>query len=289
MTPRISVLMPVWNGEKYLASAVESILSQSFADFEFIIVDDGSDDDTWRILAGFKDPRIRVFGLTHGGLVPALSFGLNKARGDWIARQDADDISLPQRLEAQWTAANQEPETVLCHSDVEPFGEGQAAGHARFPRTQAMLGLRLCFQCAIVHSTVLFKRQSALAAGGYLDADRAAGEDYSLWGRLMELGGCIGISEKLLQFRCHAESTSKRLNTAMIAAAQRLGTEHCRRFMRLSPEQAARANAVLVARGRQRRWRDWAWFLSHCAPRLRWKSSEMYSWLAWQTLKTLMG
>ncbi len=92
--------MPVWNGERFLAEAVESILAQTFTDFELLAVDGGSTDRTLEILASYHDPRIRILHAPPG-IVPALNFGIAQARGNWIARHDADDISLPHRLALQ--------------------------------------------------------------------------------------------------------------------------------------------------------------------------------------------
>jgi glycosyltransferase involved in cell wall biosynthesis len=126
MNPLVSVVMPVWNGEKYLAPAIAGILAQTFGDFEFIIVDDGSSDSTPAILQSYADPRIRVIRLDHVGIVTALNCGIAQARGAWIARQDADDISLPRRLEMQWAALARNPKAVLSHTDVEYIFEGNS-------------------------------------------------------------------------------------------------------------------------------------------------------------------
>jgi glycosyltransferase involved in cell wall biosynthesis len=284
MMPRISVLMPVWNGERFLPQAVESILNQNFKDFELLAVDGGSTDRTLDILSQYKDPRIRIIKAPPG-IVAALNLGLQQAKGDWIARQDADDISHPQRLELQWEAVSRRPGTVFCHTDVELIGDNaNSIGRAHFPRTRAFLALRLCFQCGIVHSTAFFNKEAALAVGGY-QGEQA--EDYGLWGRLIESGGVIGIPKRLLEFRVHDVSASKRHAEAMEQAAHDIGVAHCRRFMRLSLTEAERAHALLRNPGGQRRWNEWRWFLRYCLPRLRWKSVEMYSWIAWQTLKTL--
>jgi glycosyltransferase involved in cell wall biosynthesis len=282
--PQVSVLMPTWNAGQYVAEAVESVLSQSFKDFEVLIIDGGSTDQTLAILSGFRDPRLRVLPAPSAGIVAALNFGLEQARAPWIARQDADDVSLPRRLETQWQALNGDAHAILSHTDVEFIGEGSAAaGRARFPRTQALMALRLCFQCAIVHSTVMFKKEAALAAGGYREPQA---EDYALWGRLIESGRFIGLPQKLLKFRIHPGSASSRNREPMVALAETIAVEHCRRFMRLSAEEAKRAHAVLKDRG-NRNWAHWKWFLSHCVPRLRWKSAEAYAWLGLQTLKML--
>jgi hypothetical protein len=284
MSPRISVLMPVWNGERFLVQAVESILNQSFEDFELLAVDGGSTDQTLDILSQYRDPRIRVI-TAPPGIVAALNLGLQEAKGAWIARQDADDISHPRRLQMQLNAVERRSDTVFCHTDAELFGKNSdLMGRAHFPRTQSFLALRLCFQCGIVHSTAFFKKETALAVGGY-QGEQA--EDYGLWGHLIENGRVIGLPSKLLKFRLHDVSASKRHAEKMERAAHAIGVEHCRRFMRLSSTEAERAHTILSTPGRQRSWSEWAWFLSHCVPKLRWKSMEMYSWVAWQTLKTL--
>lgn len=283
MTPPVTVLMPVWNAEKFLVEAVESILNQSFKDFELLAVDGGSTDRTLEILAGFNDSRIRVCQAPPG-IVAALNLGVQEAKGKWIARQDADDISHPQRIEIQLNRIERIPNAVFCHTDAELIGDNaDAVGVARFPKTQAFLALRLCYQCGIIHSTTLFKKETALAVGGYQGAQA---EDYGLWGRLIEHGQAIGIRQKLLRFRLHDVSASKRHLKAMTEAAHQIGTAHCQRFMRLSGSEAERAHAVLSTPAYQRSWKEWSWFLRHCVPRLRWKSFEMYTWIAWQTLKT---
>jgi glycosyltransferase involved in cell wall biosynthesis len=278
--------MPTWNGEQFLAETVESILSQTLADFEFLVVDGGSTDRTLEILACYKDPRLRVLQAPAAGIVSALNFGIEQARAPWIARQDADDISDPRRLESQWNAVQREPNAVLCHTNVHLIGKGvDTIGHARFPKTQALFALKLCYQCAAVHSTVMFKRETALAVGGY---PQHQAEDYALWGRLIEKGFSVGLPQKLLQFRMHPVSASKRHLEAMVIAADRIGVDHCRRFMRLSDDDAARAHRVLREHGRSG-VKDWFWFLQHCVPRLPWKSAELSAWLAWQTVKTLVS
>lgn len=289
MPPRISILMPVWNGEKFLAAAVDSVLTQTFTDFELLVVDDGSTDGTPEILRGYADPRLRVLRLDHAGIVVALNHGLAEARAEWIARLDADDISEPRRLELQWQALARRPGAVLCHSDVNLFGEGAAsAGTARLPRSRGFTALRLCYKCPIAHSTVLFKKSTALAVGGYLPEERHA-EDFSLWGRMLEQGEFISLPEKLVRFRVHGGSVSKQNLETQHALARRIATRHCQQFLQLNETEAARANRVLIATGRERSGTDWWWFLTHCAPRLKWKSGETFAWLFWQSVKQILG
>jgi glycosyltransferase involved in cell wall biosynthesis len=287
MAPRISIVMPVWNGEKFLAAAVDSLLAQTFTDFELLVIDDGSTDRTPEILRAYADPRLRVLRLDHAGIVLALNHGLAHARADWVARMDVDDLSEPRRLERQWQAVNRHPGAVLCHSDVTLFGEASIMpGEARLPRSRSFMALRLCHQCPVTHSSVLFKKAAVLAVGGYVPEERHA-EDYSLWGRLLEQGEFIALPEKLVWFRLHVQSVSRQNLAVQTALARQIGIRHCRKFMRLTEAEAVRANALLLTATRDRSGRDWWWFLTHCVPRLRWHSAETFGWLLWQTVKVV--
>ena len=288
MPPKISVVMPVWNGEKYLRAALDSVLAQTFVDFELIVVDDGSTDGTLGILESYPDPRIKILRLDHGGIVTALNRGVEAARGDWIARQDSDDISRPERFAQQWRAVHEKADAVLSYTDVSLIGlETAGLGRARFPRTKAMLALRLCWQNPIVHSTVMFRKETFLRAGGYLPNERHA-EDFALWGRMLETGDFIGLPERLLDFRVHPESVSKGNLETQIALNAEIAVQHCRRFMRLDEAPARRAFNILSSRTVGEAGRGWGWFLCSCAPRLRWKSGEVWSWLCLQTIKRIL-
>lgn len=287
--PRISVIMPVWNGDRFVAEAVDSILAQSFTDWELIVVDGGSTDRTMEILARYKDPRVRIFQTpnagTGSGLVAGRNLAIAESRASWIACQDADDISLPRRLEIQWHALNRTPDAVLSYTDVEFIGDQTGnPGHAWMPRTRALLALKLCCQFPVVHSTTMFKKDSVLAAGGY---EGLYAEDYRLLGKLVELGRPVAVPQKLLKFRLHAVSASKRFKQGMIDTAQQLRLDHCQRFMQLPDEKARRARAILNQEPGIRR-ADWWWFVRHCVPRLRWQSAEMLAWVAWQSLKRIV-
>ena len=277
MNPSISVIMPVWNGEKYLSQAVESILSQTFTDFELIVVDDGSTDSTPAILAACHDPRLRVITLGHAGIVLALNAGIAAARASWIARQDADDISNPARFEKQWQSITRNKNAVLSHTDVELIGETGGASRPRFPATKALIALKLCFQCPIAHSTVLFSKEAFLKAGGYLPEERHA-EDFAMWGRMIELGDFAGIPEKLLSLRMHPVSVSRQNLETQTGLSTKISLDHCHRFMNLNPADAQRAFEVLSLSPRPPSRRDQLWFLTHCMPRLKWISTEAFAW-----------
>jgi len=282
--------MPVWNGERYLREAVESILlRQSFADFEFIAVDDGSADSTGEILESYTDPRLRVFRRPHGGLVEALNFGVAVARAQWIARQDADDVSLPGRLESLWSARESKSHPIAIHSDVERVVEnGAHVPSAALPKSRALLALKMCFQCPINHSTVMFHKSAFERAGGYLQQEYYA-EDFGLWGRMLELGSFIGLKAKLVRYRVHSASLSQVFGDAQREVTHAMALRHCQKFLDLKDAEARRAFEILAQSPRDRGWQQWQWFLMRCAPRARWKSPEMFAWLASQTARLLFS
>ena len=136
LLPRISVVMPVFNGGSYLAAAVESILKQSFNDFELIVIDDGSTDKTACVLAGFarSDGRIRVIGQANTGVVASLNRALDLARGEYVARMDADDVSLPSRFELQVAFLDTHPEVAVVGSAITLIDEeGSAIRDVDYP------------------------------------------------------------------------------------------------------------------------------------------------------------
>lgn len=286
-TPAISIVLPVWNGERHVAEAVSSVLAQDFTDWELIVVDDGSIDATSAILRGFKDHRVRVLTMPHRGLVPALREGVAHARAGWIARQDADDLSRPARLAAQWAGVRDRPEVVLCHTGCEFIGSGaNYIQRAHLPQTMALLAVKLCFSCPIVHSSVLFRKSAYDECGGYCEAERHA-EDYALWSRMVATGTVLGLGRRLLAHRLHAESMSVRQAALRVPYSEIVSLRNCRDFLGLDEAGARRAFAVLRQPPGEREWSEWRWFLSFCLPRLRWRSAELCSWLLAQTLRQM--
>ncbi len=276
--------MPVRNSARFLTETVDSLRGQTFQDFELIVVDGGSTDQTLDILHGYQDLRIRIFEKPLE-ITAARNFGIAQATSPWIAVHDSDDISDPRRLEAQWEALNRTRDAVLSYTDVKFIGNLDAAGEpARFPKTQAFLAMRLCYQFPMVHTTVMFNRQAALEVGGY--TWRWA-EDYGLVGRLVAQGRIAAIPEKLVHFRLHPTSNTHKLMSEMKAMAVDIAVDNCRRLLRLSEPEARRAYAALMNRGQPGQWGEWSWFLRFCVPRLPWKSLELHAWLGLQTLKLL--
>lgn len=209
--PALSVVMPVRNGAAYLELSVQSVLEQTFADFEFIIIDDGSTDATPALLSALaeKDARIRVLRTSGEGIVAALNLGFRAARGALIARMDADDIALPQRFAVQVVALRTMPRLVgLGGSAITIDSHGIETGRMTVPTDAHAAMEELLRRNCFLHPTMMLRRDAVLAAGLYRPACIYA-EDYDLWLRLAERGEIANLQEPLIRFRLHAQQTSK--------------------------------------------------------------------------------
>ena len=205
--PAVSVVLPVRNGLPYLTEAVESILHQSFTDFEFLIVDDASTDDTPAYLRSLADARVRVIRHEQSrGVAESLNHGLALASAPLIARQDADDVSEPHRFARQVEWMNAHPECVVLGSQVDKI---DSAGHLieHFPRPTGAAELEHHFAThanPFTHGSVMMRRDRALAVGGYRGRIRYA-EDYDLWLRLDGPGALANHPETLYRYRVHEQ------------------------------------------------------------------------------------
>ncbi len=217
--PKLSVVMSVYNGEDFVPSAIECILAQTYRDFEFIIINDGSSDGTLAIMQEYaaKDDRIRIIDQDNTGLTIALCRGIETARGEFIARMDADDISLPERFEKQMAVIEAKPELVAVTSDVQHFTElGHGPGYSSLHRDPRLLPFLLCFENALGgHGQVIFRRSAYDAAGGYNPEFRFS-QDYDLWTRLTDQGPFGAVNEVLYMWRSGPDniSTLKRYTQA---------------------------------------------------------------------------
>ncbi|MEM8598299.1 MAG: glycosyltransferase family 2 protein [Bacteroidota bacterium] len=208
--PTISVVMAVYNGERYLRQAVDSILDQTFTDFELLCIDDGSTDATPEILAAYaaRDARVRVLSQANRGLIASLNRGVSEARGGLIARMDDDDVSHPERFDQQVAFLKAHPEvgilgTVAAYSDAD----GELTGGA-WPRwaPPGMNGWNLLFKTNICHPTVLMRREvlDALDDGqGLYRKEALHAEDYELWTRARFVTRIANLPDALLTRRKH--------------------------------------------------------------------------------------
>lgn len=214
--PTVTVLMPVYNAERYLALAIDSVLAQTFDDFEFLIIDDGSTDDTRAILARYDDPRLVLApNDTNMGIVRTLNKGLELARGRYIARMDADDICLPRRFERQVAYLDAHPECVLVGTRVQHIDEtGDYVWNETVIvpveiGTPGYIHWSLLWLTAITHPTVMFRRQAVLDHDLRYDRDYETAEDYELWTRFARHGAVVRLPESGLHYRINSASISR--------------------------------------------------------------------------------
>lgn len=197
--PKVTVLMPVYNAERYLREAVDSILCQTFTDFEFLAIDDGSADSSAAILNSYTDPRLRVVQNPRNlGLTATLNAGLAQGKGEYIARMDADDISLPERFARQVAFLDANPQIGIVGVWAEAFGD------ARFkiphPADAETIRAKLLFDSALVHPAVLMRR-TFLDAHSLRYEPLGHFEDYELWQRAARLFPLANIPETLFRYR----------------------------------------------------------------------------------------
>lgn len=207
----ISVLMPVYNAERYVGEAVESILKQTFTDFEFIIINDGSTDRSLEILQRYakQDNRIRLISRENRGLVKTLNEGLSLAKAPLIARMDADDIAYPDRFMLQKQFLDKNPDVVCLGGYFEIIDEaGRALTHLKVPLDDITIqDLALKGHSAIAHPAAMLRFSAVKQVGGYREAFKAA-EDLDLWLRLGEIGQLANIPYPVLHYRFLSSSVS---------------------------------------------------------------------------------
>lgn len=203
--PKISILMPVYNAGPYLKQAIESILDQTFKDFEFIIVEDGSTDNSWSILNHYTDPRICLFrNESNVGWIKSLSRGLSEARGEYIARQDADDISVPDRFSRQVAFLDENPAVVLLGSYYEMIDtDGNPIETVRPPAQDAAIRWHLLFHSCFAHTSVMFRSRVLKENQLHYDEDLLHAEDYKLWSQLLKYGKGMNLEIPLVKYRLH--------------------------------------------------------------------------------------
>jgi glycosyltransferase involved in cell wall biosynthesis len=211
--PQVSVVMAVYNCERYLEEAVESILNQTFRDFEFIIINDGSTDRSSELLncLASKDGRIRLVHQENIGLTTSLNHGLYMARGELIARMDADDIALPCRFDHQVGFLQKHQDVVLLGGEVELISEqGVELGPRGQPTDEQEIRRRLLLGDGgvITHPAIMFRRSVALKVGGY-DLRFSTTQDLDLFIRLSERGKVTNLPETVLKWRQHGGSVNR--------------------------------------------------------------------------------
>jgi glycosyltransferase involved in cell wall biosynthesis len=207
--PFVSVVLPVRDGARYVAAAIGSVLEQTHHELELIVVDDGSADATATIVAGVADDRLRLLRQDAGGVAAALTRGLAASSGPYVARMDADDLSLPERVARQVAFLERRPSVGLVVSGVQLIDEaGKDLDVLVLPARDDALRRRLLLRNPITHGAVLMRREAVESAGGYRN-DYGANEDYDLWRRIARDWELAAMPEILYRHRLHAAAVTE--------------------------------------------------------------------------------
>ena len=261
----VSVVMTVRNGQPYLPEAVASILAQTYRDFEFLLVDNGSTDGSVQVMRGFDDPRMRIVELGRDiGRIAALNMALREARGDYVAIQDADDISLPTRLEKQMSYLSGRPDVVLLGTWPDVIDEkGDLCGEYRLPTDRQGILDHFVVDNAFAHSSVVFRAAPVRELGGYPE-DYPASHDAMLWLAVSSRYEVANLPEVLVHIRRHADRAGLSPDIVKAAKWDRLrlyreaqfhgvGTAHARKSGRRAMAHAMVDYAETLSQERRRR------------------------------------
>ncbi len=210
MIPKVSVVVSAYNGAAWIDECMQSVLSQTLRDFELIITDDGSKDDTWAKISAYNDPRIRAFKQENRGIAATANRGISFARAPYIARIDQDDVMMPTRLEREYEYLEANPDVALVCTYAQLI-HGRTLGNDfyRAPLSSTALALRLVFECPIVQPSVMFRTDVFRKLGGYDEDKRIHGaDDFDMWTRMAADHQLKCLAEPLTHYRLHQNNFS---------------------------------------------------------------------------------
>jgi glycosyltransferase involved in cell wall biosynthesis len=243
--PSVTVLMAVYNGELYLQEAIDSILNQTFQDFEFLIVNDGSTDRSRDIICAYNDPRIRLIDNENNlGLTPSLNKGWKLAQGEFIARQDADDISAPDRLAKQMAFLTAQPDIALVGTAYQEINaQGTFVSDGLLPCDATEIRWGLFFYCPFAHSAVMFRKRTVESQVGFYNESFSYAQDYDLWWRISRCLQVANIDDNLLQLRMNPSSMTATYGGVIDDEVTRIKLANIQHFIVAQQVQAWRDGA----------------------------------------------
>lgn len=206
--PLVSVIIPAYNAEDYIDEAVSSILNQTYRNLEIIIINDNSTDRTYEYLSSIKDNRVRLINnTTNLGCTKSLNIGINNSNGIYIARMDADDISINTRIEKQISYMESNPDIGVCGTWVETFGEKNELW--KYPTDINTLKCKLLFSCELAHPSTIYRKDILEKHNIRYDSNMSYAQDYDLWQKLVKHTDLCNIPEPLLKYRLHTKNISR--------------------------------------------------------------------------------
>lgn len=264
--PLVTVLMSVYNGQRFLRKSIESILRQTWTDFEFLIVNDGSSDLTREIIVSYRDPRIRLVDNPGNiGLTKSLNRGLALATSPFIARQDHDDVSHPNRLETQVKFLQSNSAVALVGTQVRIIDEHGRVYHPpgwERALTHGAIRFQLMFDSAFIHGSVLFRRDLIWNELGGYDERFLTAEDFELWSRVAAKYAVRNLPQPLVDFRLRADSSAAQFGSDHLRLSSAVVSANLRRYLNLTDIAA-----------------DWPYLISSLfvnhAPGIRFEWSEL--------------
>lgn len=222
--PLVTVLMPVYNAEEFVGTAIKSILDQTYTNFELLVIDDGSTDKSAEVINAPDDSRIRyVKNDVNVKLITTLNKGIKLAKGKYIARLDADDIAEKTRLEEQVEFMEANPSVGLSGTWYTAFGTKNST--VRNPTSNQDIRYMMLYQCAIIHPSTIFRTSVIRDNDLFYNMDYPHAEDYELWCRFAEVSELANIPSVLLRYRLHESNISKLENSTQVANTLRIKTE----------------------------------------------------------------
>jgi glycosyltransferase involved in cell wall biosynthesis len=231
--PRVTILVPVYNGASHLGETLTSLLAQTYKDFELLIIDDGSKDNSSKIIESFSDPRIRMIQKVNGGLCSALNRGIQEARGEYIARSDQDDLSFPHRLDRQITVADTYPEALgMFAHNTKIGGKHSWANSDKLTATNTVKVYDPTKDGCLLGSTMLVRTSALREIGGFRERYYPA-DDWDLELRLSEKGQVLVVCESLVAYRFHRDASTYRTFAEMQRKRYWADDSHSRRIQNL--------------------------------------------------------
>lgn len=227
--PLVSVLLPVRNGREFIRESIESIIRQSVGNWELIIIDNGSTDDTKEVCRSFRDERIVMTDNPGSATIAhALNWGLDLSKGSLIARLDADDIAKPQRLERQIEFLENNLEVGIVGTWMELFGDRRLIW--KYPVSNLDIQLNMFFSSPFGHPSVMYRKDWQEGSTGYYDPAFDLAEDYELWTRISRSWKCANIPEPLTLYRAHSSQSTRKHAEARKKCVSKIRVAHCKHW-----------------------------------------------------------
>jgi glycosyltransferase involved in cell wall biosynthesis len=245
--PKVSVIMPVYNTAKFLRESIESILSQTFSDFEFIIIDDASTDESVAIIRSYPDKRIKLIQKSvNTGYTESLNMAIDLAKGKYIARMDSDDISLNNRFEKQYRYMEENPEVLVLGGSYQIVGTNDIVS---LPLTHQETAVVCLMHVPVAHPTVFIRKKLFDQHNIRYEKKYEPAEDYGLWTKVVQLGRVENLPDVVLFYRHHSEQESKTKIKKLINAAFEIRGEQLARLVNFDGKSYSLSIAVEILTG----------------------------------------